>query len=98
MSAPMNGTSRTNTPNVERSWSVSSARNDAHLTDSSPGLRQAAAEDAAAFFAAEVASGRFCNQSFEDWLRQAQVAAVAGAREAWNNRPEVVPANAPRRR
>ncbi len=101
MSAPTNGTDRTSTPTVEEgkwSWSVASARNDVHRPASSPRLHQAAIEDAAEFFAEEVARGRFCNQSFDDWLRRAQAAAVGGAIEAWNARPEVVPADAPRRR
>ncbi len=99
MNTPTNGTSqRVSRPKTDMSLLVGFAKLDAHLANKCPRVRQAAAEDAATFFAEEAAAGRLTDNSFAEFWHYAQTAAVLGMLDTWNSLSATVPANAPRKR
>ncbi len=99
MNTPTNGTSqRVSRPKTDMSLLVGFAKLDAHLANERSRVRQAAAEDAATFFAEEAAAGRLTDNSFAEFWHYAQTAAVLGMLDTWNSLSATVPANAPRER
>ncbi len=89
---------RASRPNTDMATLIAYARFDDHLANDCPRVRQAAAEDAAKFFAEEEAAGRLTDKSFAEFWRCTQAAAVLGALDTWNSLSATVPANAPRQR
>ncbi len=99
MSTAANGTSqRVSRPKTDMSLLVGFAKFDNHLANKCPQVRQAAAEDATAFFAEEAAAGRLTDNSFAEFWHYTQTAAVLGMLDTWNSLSATVPANAPRER
>ncbi len=96
MSTAASGPKRAVRPGSDIATLVAYARFDDHLANDCPRVRQAAAEDAAKFFAQEEAAGRLTDKSFAEFWRCAQAAGVLGALDVWNRL--AAPTNVPRQR
>ncbi len=96
MRRAVSGPQRASRPNTDMATLIAFARFDDHLAKDCPHLQQAAAEDAARFFAKADAAGRLTDRTLAEFWRCAQAAVVLGALDVWNRL--AVPANAPRQR